>query len=231
MLNRIETAAHAVIVACDRKLARNGEPLFDNLTAQQKLRRLGFAAVSERALYPAQNRGDVYECTFTHPACHFAVAYIEEQWSDGRFWRLERAPLPERRPSVFHYDYRCGMHAPEVPDSDALASVPEGSDAFVVRFYSDAFLRDARLDPVEDFYGDPVSPTVKPYAVCAAYETERWGSVRGQAYVIACRSTDRRDGAGRPVFVDGNGEFVLAGEGGTPEMPARFWLESPAALA
>ena len=230
MKTRLETSVACILIACDRSLARNGEPLFDNLTAQQKLRRLGFAAVSEHVLHPSQNRGDVYAVTYVHPQVGFAVAYIEEQWADGRFWRLERAPLPPHRPAVFHYDYRCGMHAPEVPDSDALAAVPEGSDAFVVRFYSDAFLRDARLDPVEDYWGDPVSPTVKPYAVCAAYETERWGSVRGQAYVIACRSTSRRDGAGRRVFADAHGEFVLAGEGGTPEMPARFWLESPAAI-
>ena len=228
MLNRIETAAHAVIIACDRSLARSGEPLFDNLTAQQKLRRLGFAAVSERALHPLQNRGDVYECTFTHPACRFAVSYIEEQWSDGRFWRLERTPLPERRPSVFHYDYRCGAHAPEVSDADALSLVPEGDDAFVVRFYSERFLKDRRLPPVEGFYGDPVSPDVEPYAVCAAYHTDAWGEVRGQAYVIACRFTGRRDAEGRRVFADSHGEFVLAGEGGTPEIPARFWLAAPA---
>jgi hypothetical protein len=227
-MTRLETSVHCILVACDRSLARRGEPLFDNLTAQEKLRRLGFRAVSERALYPAQNRGDVYECTFVHPDCGFAVAYIEEQWADGRFWRFERAPLPPRRPAVFRFDYRLGIHAPEVTDADALSLVPEGDDAFVVRFYSERFLKDRRLPKVEGFCGDPVSPDVEPYAVCAAYRTNNWGEVRGQAYVIACRFTGRRDAEGRRIFADPHGEFVLGGEAGSPECPARFWLCEPA---
>lgn len=229
-MTRLETSVSCILIACDRSLARNGEPLFDNLTAQQKLRRLGFAAVSERTLYPPQNRGDVYECTFVHPDCGFAVAYAEEQWADGRFWRFERAPLPERRPSVFHYDYRGGAHAPAIGDAEALALVPSGDDAYVVRFYGDRPMRDTRLDPVEDYWGDPVSPIVEPHEAVPAYATDAWGLVRGYLYVLPCRSAGRKDGAGRPVFADAHGEFVLAGEGGTPEMPARFWLESPAAI-
>lgn len=228
-MNRIETAAHCVIVASNRSLARHGVPLLNNLVAQEKLRRLGFAAVSERTLYPPQNRGDVYECLYVHPQVAFAVNYIEEQWADGRFWRLERAPLPPHRPAVFHYDYKLGVHAPSIGDAEALALVPEGGDAYVVRFHSDRPLRDARLDPVEDYWGDPVSPIVEPHEAVPAYETERWGLVRGYLYVLSCLSVGRKDGAGRRVFTDAHGEFVLAGEGGTPEMPARFWLESPAA--
>lgn len=229
-MNRIESAAHCLIIACDRSLARNGRPLFNNLAAQEKLRSLGFATVSERALHPSQNRGDAYECLFVHSGCSFAVAYVEEQWSDGRFWRLERAPLPERRPSVFHYDYKLGAHAPSIGDAEALALVPSGDDAYVVRFHSDRPMRDARLDPVENCWGDPVSPIVEPHEAVPAYPTDAWGLVRGYLYVLPCRSAGRKDGAGRPVFADAHGEFVLAGEGGTPEMPARFWLESPSAL-
>ena len=227
-MTRLETSVSCILVACDRALARGGVPLLNNLAAQEKLRRLGFAAVSERVLRPSQNRGDVYECTFTHPACHFAVNYVEEQWADGRFWRLERAPLPERHPSVFHYDYKFGAHAPSIGDAEALALVPSGDDAYVIRFHSDRPMRDARLDPVEDYWGDPVSPIVEPHEAVPAYGTERWGLVRGYLYVLPCRSAGRKDGAGRRVFIDAHGEFVLAGEGGTPEMPARFWLESPA---
>ena len=227
-MTHLETSVHCILVACDRRLARNGNPLLSNLQAQDRLRRLGFTVSRGRRILGDALRGG-YEALYTHPCVGFAVAYVVEELADGTFWRLERRPLPPRRPSVFHYDYRCGAHAPEVSDSDALAAVPDGDDAFVVRFHSDRFLRDARLDPVEDYWGDPVSPTVEPYAVCAAYETERWGSVRGQAYILPCRSAGRKDGAGRPVFADAHGEFVLAGEGGTPEMPARFWLESPAA--
>lgn len=226
-MTRLETAAHCLIVACDRSLARRRVPLLNNLVAQEKLRALGFDAVSERPLYPPQNRGDVYECLFVNPDCGFAVSYIEEQWADGRFWRLERAPLPPHRPSVYRFDYRLGIHAPEVSDSDALAAVPDGSDALVVRFYSDGFLHDRRLSPVEGFWGDPESPAVEPYAVCAAYETERWGSVRGQAYVIPCRRTGRKDAQGRRVYEDAHGAFVLDGIAGCAEHCCRFWLASP----
>lgn len=227
-MTRLETSVSCILVACDRALARGGNPLLSNLQAQDRLRALGFTISRGRRILGDARRGG-YEALYTHPCLGFSVAYVVEELANGTFWRLERRPLPPRRPSVFRYDYKLGAHAPSIGDAEALALVPAGDDAYVVRFHSDVPLRDARLAPVEDCWGDPVSPIVEPREAVPAYGTERWGLVRGYLYVLPCRSAGRRDGAGRPVFADAHGEFVLAGEGGMPEMPARFWLESPAA--
>ena len=94
MLNRTETAAHCVLVACDRRLARRGNPLLNNLQACDRLHALGFRIVRSRDLHPAFGRGDDFEAVYVHPDCGFAVAYVTERWADGTFWRVERRPLP-----------------------------------------------------------------------------------------------------------------------------------------
>ena len=229
MTNRIRTiaAVRCIVIACDRRLAHRGMPLLDNLTAQEKLRRLGYRAVRERVLYPPQNRGDVYTCSYEHPDLDLAVIYTEEQWADGRFWRLVPAPKLGREPAVFRYEYKLGAHAPSVTDADALDAVPEGSDALVIRFHSDAPLRDRRRPPVEDMYGDLVSPIVEPYEVVHAYSLDS-GEVRGWSYVLPCRFTGRKSSDGRWIYEDRIGRFVIGGEGGSPERCARFWLCEPA---
>lgn len=93
-MTRFETSVHCLLVACDRRLARNGNPMLSNLQAQDRLHALGFRIARSRNLYPAFGRGDDFEAVYVHPDCGFAVAYVTERWADGEFWRLERRPLP-----------------------------------------------------------------------------------------------------------------------------------------
>ena len=93
MTNRIESAAHCLLVACDRRLARNGNPLLNNLQVQDRLQDLGFAVSRGRRILGGAMRGG-YEALYVHPQCRFSVAYVVEELANGTFWRLERRPLP-----------------------------------------------------------------------------------------------------------------------------------------
>lgn len=92
-MTRLETAAICILVACDRSLCRHGNPMMNNLQAQDALRRLGFEIARGRRILGAARRGG-YEALYVHPDCGFSVAYVVETLADGDLWRLERRPLP-----------------------------------------------------------------------------------------------------------------------------------------
>ena len=128
-------------------------------------------------------------------------------------------------PAVAHWDYRGGIHAPAVSDADASAAV-SGGHALVIRFYSDAPLRDlTRCEP--DAWGDLVARRMEPFAKEPAYSTNNWGTVYGQAYVLPAMETGRKDAAGRRIFRCSGGEFVVGCTPGCPERPCRVFICSP----
>jgi len=128
-------------------------------------------------------------------------------------------------PSVSHWDYRGGRYAPAVSDADAVAAV-SGGLALVIRFHSDAPLRDlTQCEP--DMWGDLRGRRMEPYAEDAAYSTNNWGTVYGQTYVLPAMETGRKDAAGRRIFRCSGGEFVVGCTPGCPERPCRVFICSP----
>ena len=128
-------------------------------------------------------------------------------------------------PDVSRWEYRGGRYAPAVSDAEARAAA-SGGHALVIRFHSDAPLRDlTQCEP--DMWGDLVGRRMEPYAEEPAYPTNNWGTVYGRTYVLPAMETGRMDAAGRRIFRCSGGEFVVGCTPGCPEHPCRVFICSP----
>lgn len=133
---------------------------------------------------------------------------------------LDRRSHEFAKRNVHRIDYFLEHYAPEVSDAEALdLGRPDAgfSDVLVVRFHSDCGLHDRRR-----------AANPEPVRECRAYDTVRFGRIYGQTYALPCLPTGRLDRAGRRIFIDEAGEFVVGFEPGCPEYPAVGRIERPA---